>query len=112
LFFGERGIRTFETSTRFTLDVVSIPVLERVTHLPVIADLSHATGLSHRRSRRACGRRGRRGRHRHRNASRPARSAFRWRQAVTMTELDALMGPVRAARRRRRPLVLILYDGA
>jgi hypothetical protein len=29
-----------------------------------------------------------------------------------MTELDALMGPVRAARRRRRPLVLILYDGA
>lgn len=40
----ERGIRTFETSTRNTLDLSAIPVLDKLTHLPVIADPSHATG--------------------------------------------------------------------
>ncbi|MDA1080688.1 MAG: 3-deoxy-7-phosphoheptulonate synthase [Gemmatimonadetes bacterium] len=40
----ERGIRTFETSTRFTLDIAAIPVLRRETHLPVIVDPSHAAG--------------------------------------------------------------------
>jgi len=40
----ERGIRTFETATRNTLDVAAIPVLKRETHLPVIADPSHAAG--------------------------------------------------------------------
>jgi 3-deoxy-7-phosphoheptulonate synthase len=40
----ERGIRTFETSTRFTLDVSAIPVLKQETHLPVIFDPSHAAG--------------------------------------------------------------------
>lgn len=40
----ERGIRTFETSTRNTMDVSAIPVLKRLTHLPVVADPSHATG--------------------------------------------------------------------
>jgi 3-deoxy-7-phosphoheptulonate synthase len=40
----ERGIRTFETSTRNTLDVAAIPVLKRETHLPVIVDPSHAGG--------------------------------------------------------------------
>lgn len=40
----ERGIRTFETSTRNTLDVSAIPVLKRETHLPVIVDPSHAGG--------------------------------------------------------------------
>jgi 3-deoxy-7-phosphoheptulonate synthase len=40
----ERGIRTFETSTRNTLDISAIPVLKRETHLPVIVDPSHATG--------------------------------------------------------------------
>jgi 3-deoxy-7-phosphoheptulonate synthase len=40
----ERGIRTFEDSTRFTMDISAIPVVKRVTHLPVIADPSHATG--------------------------------------------------------------------
>jgi len=39
-----RGIRTFETDTRFTMDVASIPVLKKLTHLPVIADPSHAAG--------------------------------------------------------------------
>jgi len=40
----ERGIRTFETSTRSTLDVSAIPVLKEETHLPVIVDPSHAGG--------------------------------------------------------------------
>lgn len=40
----ERGIRTFETATRNTFDVSAIPVLKRETHLPVIADPSHAGG--------------------------------------------------------------------
>ncbi len=40
----ERGIRTFETATRNTFDVNAIPVLQALTHLPVIADPSHATG--------------------------------------------------------------------
>jgi 3-deoxy-7-phosphoheptulonate synthase len=42
----ERGIRTFETYTRNTLDLSAIPVLRKLTHLPVIVDPSHATGKS------------------------------------------------------------------
>ncbi|MGP0565256.1 3-deoxy-7-phosphoheptulonate synthase [Nitrospina sp. 32_T5] len=40
----ERGIRTFETATRNTLDIACVPVLKRETHLPVVIDPSHATG--------------------------------------------------------------------
>ena len=40
----ERGIRTFETATRNTLDISCIPVLKKETHLPIIIDPSHATG--------------------------------------------------------------------
>ena len=40
----ERGIRTFETAYRFTLDLSAIPVLKEMTHLPVIVDPSHAAG--------------------------------------------------------------------
>ena len=40
----ERGIRTFETSTRNTMDISAIPVLRRLTHLPLVADPSHGTG--------------------------------------------------------------------
>lgn len=40
----ERGIRTFEKSTRFTLDISAVPVLRTLTHLPVIVDPSHAAG--------------------------------------------------------------------
>ncbi len=40
----ERGIRTYETSTRNTLDIAAIPVLKRETHLPVLVDPSHAAG--------------------------------------------------------------------
>ncbi|HSD78901.1 MAG TPA: 3-deoxy-7-phosphoheptulonate synthase, partial [Solirubrobacteraceae bacterium] len=40
----ERGIRTFETAYRFTLDLTAIPVLKQLTHLPVVVDPSHAAG--------------------------------------------------------------------
>ena len=44
IIFCERGIRTFETATRNTLDISAIPVVQKISHLPVIADPSHATG--------------------------------------------------------------------
>src|SRR3972149_5429869 len=40
----ERGIRSYETATRFTFDINAIPVIKRVSHLPIIGDPSHATG--------------------------------------------------------------------
>ena len=40
----ERGIRTFETATRNTLDITSVPVIHKVSHLPIIVDVSHSTG--------------------------------------------------------------------
>jgi len=42
----ERGIRTFETYTRNTLDILAVPALKELTHLPVIVDPSHSTGKS------------------------------------------------------------------
>ena len=42
----ERGIRTFETATRNTLDLSCVPLLHEMSHLPVVVDPSHATGLS------------------------------------------------------------------
>ncbi len=42
----ERGIRTFETATRNTLDISAVPMLKELSHLPVIVDPSHATGVS------------------------------------------------------------------
>ena len=44
--FCERGIRTFETATRNTLDISAIPVLKKQTHLPIVIDPSHACGIS------------------------------------------------------------------
>lgn len=41
----ERGIRTFETATRNTLDLAAVPVLKAVSHLPVVVDPSHGTGV-------------------------------------------------------------------
>ena len=40
----ERGIRTFETATRNTFDLNAIPVIKKMSHLPIIADPSHGTG--------------------------------------------------------------------
>ncbi len=42
----ERGIRTFETATRNTLDLSAVPLLKKLSHLPVIVDPSHATGMA------------------------------------------------------------------
>lgn len=47
LMLCERGIRTFETYTRNTMDISAIPVIEKVSHLPIIADPSHGTGRWH-----------------------------------------------------------------
>jgi len=44
LILCERGIRTFETFTRNTMDISAIPIIKKVSHLPIIADPSHATG--------------------------------------------------------------------
>ena len=41
----ERGIRTFEDSTRFTLDISAVPVIKKLSHLPVIVDPSHCSGI-------------------------------------------------------------------
>jgi 3-deoxy-7-phosphoheptulonate synthase len=40
----ERGIRTFDTTTRNTLDIAAIPVIQKLSHLPIVADPSHGTG--------------------------------------------------------------------
>ncbi|MHB8906181.1 MAG: 3-deoxy-7-phosphoheptulonate synthase [Melioribacteraceae bacterium] len=45
VFFCERGIRTFENYTRNTFDLSAIPVVHKKSHLPIIADPSHATGM-------------------------------------------------------------------
>lgn len=42
----ERGIRTYETFTRNTLDISAIPIIKKLSHLPVIVDPSHASGKS------------------------------------------------------------------
>jgi 3-deoxy-7-phosphoheptulonate synthase len=42
----ERGIRTFETATRNTLDISAVPMLKQMTHLPVVIDPSHAAGIA------------------------------------------------------------------
>ena len=68
----ERGIRTFEAHTRFTLPLATVPYLQHKTHLPVVVDPSHGTG--HALSRPLDGRRRRRGRSRwpnHRSSPRP-----------------------------------------
>ena len=41
----ERGIRTFETATRNTLDLSAIPVIKHISHLPIVADPSHGVGI-------------------------------------------------------------------
>jgi len=45
LMLCERGIRTFETYTRNTMDISAIPVLKKLTHLPVMGDPSHGVGI-------------------------------------------------------------------
>ena len=67
----ERGIRTFETAYRFTLDLMAVPVLKELTHLPVIVDPSHAAGRRDLRAAAVAGR-GRGGRRRDHRRGAPA----------------------------------------
>ena len=78
----ERGIRTFESYTRNTLDISAIPVVQKLSHLPIIVDPSHGTGKA-RQGRADGARRGRRRRRRidHRGALR-SRSRAQRRRAV------------------------------
>ena len=105
----ERGIRTFETATRNTLDLTAVPVLRERTHLPVIVDPSHGTG--HRLAGPADGRRRRRGGRRrphHRGPSRSADGPLRLRAVALVPRVRRPHGrpaPVRVpapARPRRR----------
>ena len=95
----ERGIRTFETAYRFTLDIMAVPMLKELSHLPVIVDPSHAPGrrdmvlpLSHGR------RRGGRGRDHRRGAPEPRRGHLR-RTAADLRR--RVRGLPRAGRARR-----------
>ena len=88
----ERGIRTFETYTRNTLDLAAVPLLHHLTHLPVIVDPSHATGkrwlvrpLAHRR------RRGGRRRGHGRGPPRPDEALSDAEQQLDLDEFRALM---------------------
>ena len=71
----ERGIRTFETAYRFTLDLMAVPVLKEMTHLPVIVDPSHAAGRRDLVTAdvAGCGGRGRRRDHRRGPSRTPTR---------------------------------------
>ena len=74
----ERGIRTFETAYRFTLDIMAIPMLKELSHLPVIVDPSHAPGPPRHGAPAVAGRRRRgRGRHHRRGAPEPRRGHLR-----------------------------------
>ena len=93
----ERGIRTFETATRFTLDVAAVPIAKARLGLPVVVDPSHAAGkrdwvecltLSRRRERRR--------RAADRDAPGPAKALSDGPQAVVLSEFPALMDKVRA----------------
>ena len=77
----ERGIRTFETAYRFTLDLTAIPVLKQLSHLPVIVDPSHAAGPPRPR-RAAQPRRRRGGRRRHHRRGPPAARGRHLRRAA------------------------------
>ena len=81
----ERGIRTFETMTRNTLDLNAVPLLKALTHLPVVVDPSHGIGLrDHVPPWRA-------------PASRPARTGSSWRS----TRARRRPSPTASSRSRR-----------
>ena len=76
----ERGIRTFETSMRNTLDISAVPMLKKMTHLPVVIDPSHAAGIAWMVPAAGPGRRGRgRGRPDDRDAQQPGQGQERRR---------------------------------
>ena len=93
----ERGIRTFETSMRNTLDISAVPMLKKMTHLPVVIDPSHAAGIAFMVPALAPpSRRGGGGRWTDdRDPQRPGQGQERRRQSLTPDQFDALMGVIR-----------------
>ena len=88
----ERGIRTFETATRNTLDLSAVPVVRERTHLPVIVDPSHAAGVRQLDSAAGRGRAGGGRRRRHgRNPSRPEAALRDGPQSLTFDMFEELM---------------------
>ena len=95
----ERGIRTFETYTRNTMDISAIPVLKKLTHLPVFGDPSHGVGkrefVRAGAGTRFCRRRGRRpvdG-----DAPQSRQGHERWRAVAVSGSVDETGGAVAAA---------------
>ena len=101
----ERGIRTFETATRNTLDLSAVPVLRERTHLPVMVDPSHGTG--HRslvRPMAVAGAAGGCRRHHHRGPSRSATGAKSdSEQSLSFPEFGDLMDDLRRLEYLRQP---------
>ena len=98
----ERGIRTFETAYRFTLDLTAIPVLKQLSHLPVIVDPSHAAGRRDLVRAAVAGGRGGRGRRDHRRgAPQPRRGDLRRAPGADAGRVRGVRRPARAGRRDR-----------
>ena len=95
----ERGIRTFDDFSRFTLDLTAVPALHEMTHLPVIVDPSHARARLARRAHGTRGSRLRRGRRYAGNARRSRRCPLRRRAGARCPEPDRACP--QAARRAR-----------
>ena len=99
----ERGIRTFETYTRNTMDISAIPVVKKLSHLPMVADPSHGTGrrdhgAAMARAAVAAGRR----RTADGSASRSRSCAERWRAVAVSRAVHRTDGAVAPDRRRGR----------
>ena len=86
----ERGIRTFETHTRFTLPLASVPYLHDRTHLPVVVDPSHGTGHTALVTRMAAAVGRRRGRRADRRG--PSRSRNGLERRLSVVDFQAVRG--------------------
>ncbi len=109
----ERGIRTFETYTRNTLDISAIPVVKKLSHLPIFVDPSHGTGTA--RQGGADGARGGGGRRRrpdHRGAQRSGHGAERRRAVDVPRPVRSADGGAAHHRAGDRPQHLPRADGA
>ncbi len=83
--FCERGIRTYETATRNTMDISAIPVVKKLSHLPIVGDPSHGTGRRDMVAAHGTGRSGRRSRRHHRRGSSQRRQGRLRRRADACT---------------------------
>ena len=92
----ERGIKTFEDSIRYTLDITSIPVARKLSHLPIIVDPSHAAGKrDYVAALAAAGMAAGRPRHDHRGPLQPQRSAVRRPAGAAAGDVQGTDGPAR-----------------